>query len=93
MKLTDPVEIRFRNTWTGNVSNAWENPANWSCGEVPDNNTDVVINGGTVSINSNIIVGSLSINEKATVSVTSAFTIIINRCHSCDRFECVANCR
>jgi hypothetical protein len=29
--------------WNGSISAAWENPANWSCGAVPDANTDVII--------------------------------------------------
>jgi hypothetical protein len=34
------------NNWEGSVSTAWENPANWSCGTVPDANTIVNINPG-----------------------------------------------
>jgi hypothetical protein len=39
--------LRFANVWTGSVNNAWENAANWSCGQVPDGNTDVTINAGS----------------------------------------------
>jgi hypothetical protein len=39
--------LRFANVWTGSISNAWENAANWSCGQVPDGNTDVTINTGS----------------------------------------------
>jgi hypothetical protein len=31
------------NSWKGTISAAWENPANWSCGVVPDANTDVFV--------------------------------------------------
>lgn len=31
-------------TWKGTISSAWENPANWSDGNVPDETSDVVIN-------------------------------------------------
>ena len=34
------------NNWNGTVSTAWENPANWSCGNVPDANSVVFINSG-----------------------------------------------
>ena len=34
-------------TWLGTVSNAWENPLNWSCNMVPDDKTDVTVNAGT----------------------------------------------
>jgi hypothetical protein len=34
------------NYWTGTVSTAWENAANWSCGSVPDSNSVVYIAAG-----------------------------------------------
>lgn len=34
------------NRWSGAVSTAWENTANWSCGSIPDANTDVTIAAG-----------------------------------------------
>ena len=36
----------YDSRWTGTVSNAWENPANWSCGSVPNATTDVTIPAG-----------------------------------------------
>ena len=36
-------ELTFASNWIGAVSTAWENAANWSCGSLPDANTDVVI--------------------------------------------------
>ncbi|MES2649965.1 MAG: hypothetical protein V4717_24020 [Bacteroidota bacterium] len=39
----DTYKITFANTWTGTTSTAWEIASNWSCGTVPDVNTDVVI--------------------------------------------------
>jgi murein DD-endopeptidase MepM/ murein hydrolase activator NlpD len=38
--------LKFVSNWTGFISTAWETPANWSCGIVPDANTDVIINAG-----------------------------------------------
>jgi hypothetical protein len=31
------------NNWRGTVSSAWENPANWSCGVVPDSTMNVTV--------------------------------------------------
>ena len=56
------VYLRFVNTWTGAVNSSWEDPANWSCGVVPDPNTDVIINSGAVGLNSNTSCRSLTIN-------------------------------
>lgn len=36
-------ELRIANTWLGIINSAWENPNNWSCGIIPDVNTDVII--------------------------------------------------
>ena len=47
-KLT--FRIRFINTWSGASDYAWESAGNWSCGTLPDSNTDVVIKGGTIFI-------------------------------------------
>ncbi len=39
--------LKFVTSWTGAVDTAWENPANWKCGSIPDTNTDVIINTGS----------------------------------------------
>ena len=69
--------IKFLNTWTGAVNNNWENPSNWSCGTLPDNYTDVVINSGTVFINTNIVVRSLVINPPGALTVVAGNTLTI----------------
>lgn len=38
--------LKFVSNWTGAVSTAWETAGNWSCGTVPDANTDVYITAG-----------------------------------------------
>ena len=38
--------LRFKNTWTGASNTNWFTAANWSCGSVPDINTDVMIPSG-----------------------------------------------
>ncbi len=35
--------LRFYNRWLGTVDNSWLNSANWSCGAVPNQYTDVII--------------------------------------------------
>jgi Metallo-peptidase family M12 len=35
-----------RNTWTGAINTDWGNTGNWSCGSLPDANTEVIINTG-----------------------------------------------
>lgn len=46
------ASIKFTSNWKGLEGTAWENPANWECGALPDINTDVILNNGnTVEIN------------------------------------------
>lgn len=41
--------LKFASNWTGAVSTAWETAGNWSCGIVPDLNTDIYINTGSTN--------------------------------------------
>jgi hypothetical protein len=66
------------NTWGGNVSAAWENPLNWSCGNVPDPTTDVIIDHGSPYkpvINSNVTVKSLTAKNGVNVVVSPGFKL------------------
>jgi hypothetical protein len=68
----------FSNYWTGAISNAWENPGNWSCGVVPDSYTDVYLpSGATVVINSNVTIATLNINPTASLTVTPPHTLTL----------------
>ena len=69
--------IGFSNTWVGTVNNNWENPANWSCGSVPQANTDVFINSGTVVINSNTTIKSFIVKPGVTVTVKPGVQFIV----------------
>lgn len=71
------TSISFSNTWTGSISSQWENPNNWSCGTVPDSNTDVILNNGTVVLNSASTVRSLKIKLQANLMLTSGASIIV----------------
>ncbi|MEO8771557.1 MAG: SprB repeat-containing protein [Ferruginibacter sp.] len=65
---TPILNVSNTNEWTGTVSTSWEEPSNWSCGVVPGQTTDVVINSGTVVIHISTAINSLSI--AATVNLT-----------------------
>jgi hypothetical protein len=49
-------------TWTGNVSTAWNTPGNWMYDEVPGASTNIVINSGTPTISSPLDGGSITLN-------------------------------
>jgi len=77
---SDVFLLKFGMTWEGTVSNAWENPANWSCNSLPDMNTDVIINGGKTNypvISSNPTVRTLRLNPGATGTVNTGFTLTV----------------
>lgn len=69
--------LTFINHWTGAVSTAWENPANWNCGVVPDANTDVIINGASVVLNSTATIRSLTLQGGAAVTVTTGHVLTV----------------
>ena len=76
---SDSFIIKFVNSWIGLSGTAWETPANWSCGSVPDANTDVIISAGTVVLNSNAFCGSLKINPGASFTVNPGYILTITR--------------
>jgi Metallo-peptidase family M12/Reprolysin family propeptide len=74
--------LRFGLTWLGTVSKAWENPANWGCSVLPDDNTDVTISAGApfypeVSVNTTI--RSLTVQPSATVMVQTGIQLTIKK--------------
>ncbi|HMO63481.1 MAG TPA: right-handed parallel beta-helix repeat-containing protein [Ferruginibacter sp.] len=75
---SNQLVLKFTNTWTGaGGTAAWENPANWSCGIVPDENTDVIIPSGTVVLNSSTSCRSISISNAATCTINSGYTLTL----------------
>jgi hypothetical protein len=77
---TNPVTLKFSLTWTGAADNTWENPLNWSCFFVPDNNTDVMINNGAPlypQVNSNASCRSLTVQTGASILVKPGFNMNI----------------
>ncbi|MEP7107794.1 MAG: reprolysin-like metallopeptidase [Ferruginibacter sp.] len=69
--------LGFTSYWNGTVNNAWENAANWSCNAVPDEFTDVIINGATVLVNSNANCRSIKVSSGSSVNVNTGFKFIV----------------
>ncbi len=68
--ISDQVfTLKFNNTWKGTINSDWNTAGNWSCGSVPDSNTDVFINFGTVLVSTNASVRSLTINPPGNLTV------------------------
>ncbi len=57
--------LRFTAYWKGSFNNLWENPLNWKCGQLPDENCDVVVNYGVLTLNSNRIIRSITVKPGA----------------------------
>lgn len=70
-------KLKIENTWTNTTSGAWENAANWSCGTLPDSNTDVVIKGGIVHLNTNVSIRSLTLLPGATLNIANGVQLTI----------------
>jgi len=68
----------FTNYWTGLISSAWENPLNWSLNIVPDKNTDVVVNAGTIIVSSNATVKSLNLSPGVKFTVSSPYNFTVD---------------
>jgi hypothetical protein len=75
--FSDIYVVKFTDTWTGTIDTAWEKAGNWSCGSVPDSNTDVFINNGTVVLSSNASVRSLTVSPNASFTIVSPFNLIV----------------
>ena len=77
-KLSNAFYLQVANTWTGAVNNLWETAGNWSCGAIPDANTDVIINSGAPTINSNSATcRSIIVSPGASVNVTAGFKLTV----------------
>lgn len=70
-------KLIFQNLWVGTVDSAWENPANWSCGKLPNATTDVVINSGTVILSSNASCRSIKVLPGASFTIVPGFTLSV----------------
>lgn len=70
-------KVKFINNWTGTVSTNWENAENWSCGILPDANTDVAIPGGNIILSTNASCRSLAASNGATITIQPGVTLTI----------------
>lgn len=64
--------------WKGTAGKAWESPLNWSCGILPDMNTDVIIESNCINypeVNSDIKVRSILAKPGSSVTVKSGYRI------------------
>ena len=64
--------LRFGTTWLVQANKQWSNAANWSCGAVPDANTDVIVPAGTLNlpvITSNVSCRSITASAGSTITV------------------------
>jgi uncharacterized repeat protein (TIGR03803 family) len=75
--ISSIFSLRFINNFIGTTDVTWENPANWSCRSTPDANTDVIISGKTVTLNSNTSCRSLKINEGGNMTVSDGTKLFI----------------
>lgn len=76
-KYSDEHALKFENYWTGAVNSFWNNPGNWSCNSVPDGNTDVIIESGTVIVNANGICRTLIVNPTVSFTINNAVQLTI----------------
>lgn len=70
-------DIAFSNQWLGSMDSNWENLGNWSCGTVPDINTDVIVMSGTIILNSSTSIRSLQIDPSVTFTVAAGVNLTI----------------
>ena len=77
---SDTIPLIFINKWLGTMDSAWENPSNWNCNQLPDANTDVVINcAKNIVLSSNVICRSLSAKQGSTVIIKAGFILTLTQ--------------
>lgn len=75
--ISEPEELKFVNRWTGAVTDEWENPGNWSCGSLPGENTDVLIESGRIILRSPVNVRSLTAQPGVHIIIENTGTLNI----------------
>jgi hypothetical protein len=71
------LNLTASNQWTGAAGNNWEDANNWACHSLPGAATDVVIDSGTVALNSNQTVRNLTVAPRASFTVAPGFNLHI----------------
>lgn len=78
--FTPEIMLKFVAHWKGTASTAWNLAANWSCGIVPDEHTDVLIKGGTQFnpfVNADISCRHLYLTDNALLTVMAGKQLLI----------------
>jgi hypothetical protein len=74
------ISLKFVSYWDGSKGTSWEDPFNWSCGNVPDANTDIVVQNGVSNfpeVNSNTSCRTVTVNTGATLKVNPGFKLTV----------------
>lgn len=74
---SEPLTLQFTSAFTNATDSAWENTSNWSCGSLPDANTDVIIKSGNIIVSQNTTCRSLTVKPGANVTVQPGVTLTI----------------
>jgi hypothetical protein len=70
--------LTFVSNWKGSIDSNWDNAGNWSCNQVPDANSDVVIGcSKAVQLNSNATCRSLTSKQGSSVIVKTGVHLTI----------------
>lgn len=76
-KASSVFTLGFTSVWNGSISDEWENAGNWNCNAVPDENTDVVIQSGTVAVSSFAFCRSIKASLGSVLTINPAFTLTV----------------
>jgi Peptidase family M23 len=74
------ISLKFVSYWNGFKSKSWDDPSNWSCGNVPDANTDVVIQNDVSNfpeVNFNTSCRTVTVNTGATLTVKPGVNLTV----------------
>ena len=77
---TEPATLRFYNRWLGTSNNSWTSTANWGCGVVPNQFTDVILptaRGLYPLTNVSGTVRSLTAKDGSSISLANGTTLTI----------------
>ncbi|MEJ7627404.1 MAG: hypothetical protein WKF35_11110 [Ferruginibacter sp.] len=67
------------NYFLGGAGSAWENANNWSYNQVPNANTDVIINTGPVIINSNASCKKITLKPGVNLTVNTGYKLTVTQ--------------
>jgi hypothetical protein len=69
--------LKLTSLWKGTADNNWSNAVNWGCRSVPNSYADVVINSGTVVVDVNATVNSLTVRPGVNFSVAPGVVLTV----------------